>query len=174
MTNAELGLRLDPLAVDDAAEMTNVLADPELYRVIGGSPPTEEELRERYQRQVVGRSADGHEEWLNWVVRVDGVAVGYVQASVHDGRRAVVAWVIGTPWQGKGIATAAANRMLGLLVDRGVRTIDAYVAPGHLSSERVAARLGFAATGEHDDDGEQRWTWSNRISLPNRGETPVE
>ncbi|WP_370865791.1 GNAT family N-acetyltransferase [Nocardioides agariphilus] len=153
-------LRLDPLTVADAEEMTVVLADSELYRVIGGSPPTEEELRGRYERQVVGRSADGREEWLNWIVRVDGVAVGFVQASVDDHSRAVVAWVIGTAWQGQGIATAAARQMLALLADRGVTTIDAYVAPGHLASELVAARAGLVATGEHDANGEQRWTRS--------------
>jgi RimJ/RimL family protein N-acetyltransferase len=150
-------LRLDPLAVADAPEMVQVLADPELYLVTGGEPPTEDELRAAYERQVVGRSADGLEEWLNWVVRVDGVAAGYVQATVRDGR-ASVAWVIGTAWQGQGIATRAARRMLDLLAERGVGTIDAYVAPGHLASERVAARAGLTATGEYDEDGEQRWT----------------
>ncbi len=99
---------LEPLAVSDATEMAVVLADPELYRVTGGRPPTEDELRRQYERQVVGRSADGTEEWLNWVVRVDGAAAGYVQATVHDGSRAVVAWVIGTDWQGRGLATEAA------------------------------------------------------------------
>ena len=64
-------VRLDPLAVSGATEMAVVLADPELYRVIGGRPPTEEQLHQQYARQVVGRSADGREEWLNWVVRVD-------------------------------------------------------------------------------------------------------
>jgi hypothetical protein len=39
-----------------------------------------------------------------------------------------------------------------------VTTVDAYVAPGHVASERVAARAGLMATGEHDDEGEQRWT----------------
>ncbi len=150
-------ITLEPLAVSDAAEMAVVLADPELYRVTGGRPPTEDELRRQYERQVVGRSADGSEEWLNWVVRVDGAAAGYVQATVHDGSRAVVAWVIGTDWQGRGLATEAALQMLALLREREVRAIEAYIEPGHTPSERVAARIGMTATGEHDDEGEQRW-----------------
>lgn len=150
-------VRLDPLAVSDAAEMAVVLADPDLYTVIGGHPPTEKELRQQYERQVVGRSADGTEEWLNWVVRVDGAAAGYVQATVHDGSRAVVAWVIGSAWQGRGIATEAARQMLGLLRERGVDRIEASIEPGHAPSERVAERIGLVATGELDDDGEQRW-----------------
>ena len=137
--------------------MAVVLADPALYAVIGGHPPTEDELREQYGRQVVGRSADGREEWLNWVVRVDDAAAGYVQATVHDGSRAVVAWVVGTAWQGRGIAAEAARQMLALLRAREVERIEAYIEPGHTPSERVAARLGMTATGEHDAEGEQRW-----------------
>ncbi len=152
-------IRLDPLVVADAPEMTSVLADPGLYKVIGGRPPTEAELTDQYQRQVVGRSADGHQEWLNWVVRVDEAAAGYVQATVHDGSRAVAAWVIGRPWQGRGVASRAARQMMDLLRERGVTTIEAYVAPGHQPSERVAARAGLVATGELDPDGEQRWVW---------------
>ena len=152
-----MDLRLDPLRVDDATEMVGVLSDPGLYGVIGGGPPILDQLTSQYRQQVVGRSADGREVWLNWIVRVDGAAVGYVQASVHDGERAVVAWVIGRPWQGHGYAAAAAREMLALLAGRGVRRVEAHIAPGHTPSERVAARVGFTATGELDTDGEQLW-----------------
>jgi RimJ/RimL family protein N-acetyltransferase len=150
-------VQLVPLTVDDAREMAVVLADPAIYAVIGGQPPTESELRARYERQVVGRSADGTEEWLNWVVRVDGAAAGYVQATVREGSRAEVAWVIGTGWQGRGIATEAARQMLALLRERGLDSIEASIEPGHTPSERVAERIGLLATGELDADGEQRW-----------------
>jgi RimJ/RimL family protein N-acetyltransferase len=153
-------MRLDPLRVDDAAEMVTVLSDPVLYGFIGGRPPTLGELTEQYRRQVVGRSVDGHEEWLNWIIRVENVAVGYVQATVEQGRRAVVAWVIGSPWQGNGYATEAARQMLAALQVRGVRRVEAYIVPGHAASERVAARLGLRATGELSE-GEQMW-----LSLP--------
>jgi RimJ/RimL family protein N-acetyltransferase len=153
-------IRLDPLRVADAAEMVDVLAAPELYGFIGGRPPTLGELTEQYRRQVVARSVDGREEWLNWIVRVDEVAVGYVQATVHEGFRAVVAWVIGRPFQGRGYATDAAREMLVRLRVRGVRRIEAYIVPGHAASERVAARLGLHATGELSE-GEQMW-----LSLP--------
>jgi len=149
-------IRLEPLRVADAAEMVQVLAAPELYSFIGGRPPTLGELTEQYRRQVVGRSDDGREEWLNWVVRGDGTAVGYVQATVHSGERAVLAWVIGLPWQGRGYATAAAVELVGLLRARGVRRIEAYIVPGHIGSERVAARIGLTPTGRISE-GEQMW-----------------
>ena len=153
-------IRLEPLRVADAAEMVQVLGAPELYSFIGGRPPTLGELTEQYRRQVVGRSVDGREEWLNWIVRVDGIAVGYVQATVHEGARAVVAWVIGTPWQGRGYATEAAKQLVELLGARGVRRVEAYIVPGHVGSERVAARIGLQPTGRLSE-GEQMW-----LSLP--------
>jgi RimJ/RimL family protein N-acetyltransferase len=149
-------MRLDPLQVADAAEMVGVLGAPELYGFIGGRPPTLGELTEQYRRQVVRRSVDGREEWLNWIVRVDGTAVGYVQATVREGVRAVVAWVIGLPWQGRGYATEAARELLELLRARGVRRIEAYIVPGHVGSERVAERIGLTPTG-HLSEGEQMW-----------------
>jgi RimJ/RimL family protein N-acetyltransferase len=152
-------ISLDPLRVADATEMVGVLSAPALYAVTGGAPPTLDELTERYRSQVAGRAADGREEWLNWVVRVDGVAAGYVQATVHDhGSRASVAWVIGLPWQGQGLATSAARRMLALLRARGVERIEASIAPGHTPSERVAARVGLVGSGALDAAGEQLWT----------------
>jgi RimJ/RimL family protein N-acetyltransferase len=151
-------IRLDPLRVAYAEEMALVLADPGLYGFIGGAPPTAEELADRYRRQVVGRSVDGHEEWLNWIVRDAGdCAVGYVQATVHEGDRAVIAWVIGRPWQGRGYATKAARDLIDVLRSRGVRRVEAYIVPGHHASEMVAARTGLAATGQLDSEGEQLW-----------------
>ena len=76
-------LTLEPLRVDHAEEMAPLLADAELYAFTEGEPPTLEELRARYVRQVPGRSPDGVESWLNWIVRRrdDGQAVGFVQAA---------------------------------------------------------------------------------------------
>ena len=150
-------IRLDPLRVADAEEMAMVLGAPELYGFIGGQPPTLTELTDQYRRQVVGRSLDGHEEWLNWIVRLEGTAIGYVQATVHEGTRAVIAWVIGVPWQGRGYATEAARELVRLLRARGVTRIEAYIVPGHAASEMVAARSGLAATGQIDSEGEQQW-----------------
>ena len=79
-----LRLTLEPLRVDHAGEMTPLLADRSLYAFTGGQPPSLAELRGRYQRQVTGRSPDGAEAWLNWIVRRrdDGQAVGFVQAAI--------------------------------------------------------------------------------------------
>lgn len=158
-------LLLEPLRVDHAEVMTPVLSDPDMYVFTGGAPPTVDELRSRYARQVVGGSADGSQRWLNWVVRrrTDnesvGEAVGFVQATVVDanGRPdAEVAWVIGTAHQGNGFAHEAAGLMATWLRQQGIVTIFAHVHPDHAASEGVAERIGLSAT-DRVEDGEVRW-----------------
>jgi RimJ/RimL family protein N-acetyltransferase len=152
-------LDLVPLTVADADEMAGVLADPALYSFIGGEPPTRAHLVERYGSLVAGRSADGREEWHNWIVRrrSDGAATGFVQATiVDDGRGADIAWLIGTAWQGRGLAGEAAIGLVGWLESAGVTEITAHIHPAHAASGRVAARAGLEPTDAIVDD-ERVW-----------------
>jgi RimJ/RimL family protein N-acetyltransferase len=149
-------LELTPLRVSDADAMAEVLGDERLYTYIGGGPPTATELRGRYSRQVAG-SGRADEVWLNWIVRVrpDGEPAGYVQATV-TGARAEIAWVIGTPWQGRGYAREAVLALVDWLRSTGVSTVTAEVHPDHRASERVAAAAGLRVTDEVVD-GERVW-----------------
>jgi RimJ/RimL family protein N-acetyltransferase len=152
-------LDLRPLQPVDAAEMVAVLGDPSLYAFIGGEPPTRDALRNRYERLTAGRSADGREEWRDWIVRTraDGRAIGTVQATIVDhGKQAAIAWVIGVPWQGHGFATDAATALVAWLVARGVSSISATIHPDHDASATVARRVGFEPT-EEMLDGERVW-----------------
>jgi RimJ/RimL family protein N-acetyltransferase len=152
-------LRLEPLRVDDAVEMAVVLADPALYEFTGGAPPSVNELATRYGYQVAGRSADGTEVWANWIARLagEGTAIGFVQATITGGGGAAdVGWVIGVPWQGRGLATEAGRALLGWLDAAGVERVTAHIHPGNAPSARMAAALGFVVTSGLVD-GEQVW-----------------
>ncbi|NEB41824.1 GNAT family N-acetyltransferase [Streptomyces sp. SID14515] len=160
--------RLDALPLDPAyaEEMAAVLADPALYVFTGGGPPEPAALRARYERQCAG-SPDPAELWWNWVLRVrtDGRLAGYVQATVR-GPRAEIAWVVGTPWQGRGYASEAAKGLAAHLTSAsagGVRTLVAHVHPDHTASEAVASAAGLEPTGEWED-GERRWTGNPPVS----------
>jgi len=122
-------LTLEPLLVDHAAEMTPLLDDNDLYTYIGGRPATLDELRDRYRRQSVGRSAEGDQGWLNWVVRhrASGAAAGTVQALTRRGERlsADLAWMIATGHQRQGYATGAAAGMVAWLRSHGGRQLAA-------------------------------------------------
>ncbi|MFJ6940201.1 GNAT family N-acetyltransferase [Streptomyces sp. NPDC101132] len=155
-------LNLVPLAVEHAEEMAAVLGDPALHDFTGGAPYSPEALRERYVRLVAG-SPDPAVLWWNWVVRVreEDRLAGTVQATVAlagPGAEcaAEVAWVVGTPWQGRGIAREAARGLVAWLREQGVRTVRAHVHPDHHASAAVAAAAGLAPT-PHVHDGEIRW-----------------
>ncbi len=154
-------LRLEPLRVDHAEELALVLDDLRLHEFIGGRPLRLEELRGRYERQVAGRSADGHERWLNWVVRehASGSAVGVVQATVTPGtpERAQLAWTVAVSFQGRGYAREAAALVVDWLTHRGVGELWALIHPDHVASSRVAVSLGLSPT-EKVVEGEVRWS----------------
>ncbi|WP_329793659.1 GNAT family N-acetyltransferase [Lentzea sp. DG1S-22] len=149
-------LDLVPLRVDHAAEMAEVLADPALHTFTGGALLTPEALRARYERLTAG-SPDPSTRWLNWVItlRDENRLTGTVQATITD-HVAEVAWVVGIPWQGRGIAREAAQGLVTWLRTQPVHTVIAHVHPDHHASAAVASAAGLTPTSEVQD-GEVRW-----------------
>jgi RimJ/RimL family protein N-acetyltransferase len=175
-------LRLAAVRETDAEEMAVVLSDPRLHEFIGGGPLGVFELRAQYRRWLAG-SGNPAEIWLNWVVRLreTSEAVGTVQATVTladpagsagaggsavttgPARAAEVAWVIGTPWQGRGYAAEAAGALVAWLTSAGVGDVTACIHPRHRASEGVAERAGFALTTGMVD-GERVWRFQRDAS----------
>jgi RimJ/RimL family protein N-acetyltransferase len=150
-------LRLDPLRVEDADEMAELLDDVRLHEFTGGAPETLDELRARYERQVAGESRG----WLNWIAREreTDATVGTVQATLFEERglaAAELAWIVVSRYQGRGYAREAAAGMVAWLRGQGVEVFVAHVHPAHAASIAVARRLGLAP-GASRDDGEVRW-----------------
>lgn len=139
--------------------MAVTLSDPALHTFIGGSPLDPAALRTRYERLVTG-SPDPTVSWCNWVLRLRKTAhlTGTVQATVTEDLTAEIAWVVGTPWQGHGLASEAALGLVGWLRERGIRTVVAHIHPDHRASAAVATAAGLAPT-EEEQDGEVRWRW---------------
>ncbi|MDQ1065015.1 GNAT family N-acetyltransferase [Streptomyces canus] len=159
--------RLDllPLHLEHAEEMAAVLSDPALHTFIGGTPDTPQALRSRYQRMTAG-SPDPAVSWLNWVIRLrdKSCLTGTVQATVSPsghGSIAEIAWVVGTPWQGKGIATEAARGLVAWLGRQPVYAVIAHIHPEHRASAAVATAVGLTPTDEWHE-GEIRWHQSFR------------
>jgi RimJ/RimL family protein N-acetyltransferase len=159
--------RLDllPLHVEHAEEMAAVLSDPALHTFIGGTPDAPQALRSRYQRMTAG-SPDPAVSWLNWVIRLrdKSCLTGTVQATVSlsgHGSIAEIAWVVGTPWQGRGIATEAARGLVAWLGRQSVHTVIAHIHPEHRASAAVATAAGLTPTDEWHG-GEIRWHRSLR------------
>ena len=148
-------LVLSPLDVLDAAEMVGVLSDKDLYTFTDGHPPSRDELEELYGLQVGGSSKDS-ETWHNWILRLEGVCIGYVQATVML-QDSDLAWVVGVPWQGQGYATEASIAVRDWLAVQGVNRFFAHIHPDHSASKAVARNLGMVPTGDIDEEGEMIW-----------------
>lgn len=150
---------LEPLRIDHAVEMVDVLSSAALYEFTGGEPPTLDDLTARYASQVRGVSPGGAEDWRNWIVRsaATSEAIGFVQATIQRrSQSAHLAWVIGTRWWGRGYAAEAASSAVELLRKDDVARFTARISPGHDASERVAQKLGLHPTAQLVD-GEVVW-----------------
>jgi RimJ/RimL family protein N-acetyltransferase len=157
-------LTVEPLTPEHATEMQTVLADPALHVFTGGAPRSATELAARYARLATRRSGDGTEVWGNWVLRVaaTGRAVGELQTTLPstgpEGGPALVAWVLGSAFQGQGYASEAAVSLVDRLLAAGW-SVAADIHPDHVASQRVARAAGLALT-DQVVDGEQRWNIS--------------
>src|SRR4051812_48496517 len=102
------GLTLEPQFASHARAMFEVLSDEAIYLFENEPPASLAALSARFKRLESRRSPDGSQQWLNWVIRLhSGDVAGYVQATVHADGRAALAYVLGSGFWGKGIATKA-------------------------------------------------------------------
>ena len=146
MAHSEVSLT--PVKSGDAMEMFAALDHPGVGDFIGGPvADSPESMRLLMERWVAGPSSkDVQELWFNYIVRLsDGTAIGHAQATVHSSW-AEVAWVLGTPWWGKGLGFETATLLLReLAAQLSIPMAWATVHPDNDRSVRMLARLGFQA-----------------------------
>ena len=145
-------LRLEPQTAAHADEMFAVLRDPAIYEYENEPPHSLDWLRERFTKLETRRSADGREQWLNWVIRLpSGELAGYVQATVMPGGRAVIAYILHSRHWGRGIARRSVEAMLVELAARhGVTSLQAVLKRDNARSLRLLERLGFSSAQNGD------------------------
>lgn len=149
-------LVLEPLVMDHAEAMFDLLCDPEIHRYLDHPPPPSiEHLRGVYERLESRQSPDGRQRWLNWALRArDGPLLGYVQATVTAQGDAWVAYVLSRQHWGRGHAAAAMRAMLEhLKVAYEVHRFLATVEVDNLRSIRLLERLGFQPATENELGG---------------------
>ena len=155
---ASKALRLEPLVAAHAEEMFAPLSSSAIYDYTHGQPPlSAATLRERYVRLEAGRSADGRQQWLNWIVRLNsGRCAGYVQATIYPGRTADFAYAFAPEYWGQGVAFEACQAALPHLFGAlGVTALFATVDPQNSRSIRLLNRLRFVeVTPAHYPHGE--------------------
>lgn len=157
--------------MEHAPEAVSVFDDVRLHTWTGGTPAPLTQLEARYARQSAGRSPDGSQGWLNWMLRrtSDGLLIGTVQATLYrrpatgdatgDAIEASLAWVVGVDHQGAGYGREGALAMASWLRAQGVGKLVAHIRPGHDASAGIAQALGLRASTVVAD-GEVRWSES--------------
>jgi RimJ/RimL family protein N-acetyltransferase len=142
-------LTLEPQLASHAEEMFAVLSDPAIYEYENAPPASVDALRARYAKLESRRSADGRDQWLNWVIRMDGVGlIGYVQATVHANGSAAIAYEIASAHWGRGLGRRATEAMVEELANHyGVTTLFAVAKERNHRSLRLLERLGFSRAG---------------------------
>jgi ribosomal-protein-alanine N-acetyltransferase len=136
---------LEPQAVAHAEEMFRVQSDPAIYAYENAPPQSLEWLRERLRKLESRQSADGREQWLNWVVRLPtSELAGYVQATVDGDGNAAIAYELASAYWGRGLGYAAVSAMIGELAGHyEARHLTAVFKRDNVRSRKLLERLGF-------------------------------
>jgi len=139
-------LTLEPQTAAHADDMFVVLGDPAIYEFENEPPRSLEWLRQRFTKLESRQSADGGEQWLNWVIRVPGCGlIGYVQATLRRDGSATIAYELASAYWGRGFASEALRAMIDELFARyDVRELSAVLKGANGRSLRLLERLGFA------------------------------
>lgn len=149
-------LVLAPLREADADRLSGLLADAVLREWLHAEDV--DGLRDRFKRWESGRTPDGRETWLNWIVTSgdDARALGWAQATVSGGV-AVIAYAILPDERGRGVATEAVRAITGWLYEQpGITGVEANIDPVNRASQFVAANAGFIRT-DRVRGGEEIW-----------------
>ena len=139
-------LRLEPLSAAHAEEMFAPMSAIAIYDYIPGEPPSSvDALTQRYVQLARGRSADGEQQWLNWIVRLHcGRCAGFVQATIYPALTADFAFAFAPDHWGRGIAFEACRAAVPCLSDEhNVTTLFATADRRNARSVRLLTRLGF-------------------------------
>ena len=89
---------------------------------------------------------------VQWVIEVDGDCAGWVTLDVSSREHGVasVGYSISEPFRGRGLATAAVRKVIGIAFDPAgpnLERLEAIAAIGNLASRRVLTKAGFHEEG---------------------------
>lgn len=146
-TSVGRGARLEPLHVRHVAALATLAGAPDLAEEA-------EELARGQGAAWVTRSQAAAREGreLRFTVLAGDEVAGLVSLLALAPRTATLAYWIGAPHRGRGLATTAARQALGYAARRlAVEQVQARVRAGNAASARVLEKLGFrAAPGAAD------------------------
>jgi [ribosomal protein S5]-alanine N-acetyltransferase len=148
-------LLLEPILPAHAPVLYESMQEERLYRFIPQDPlETLEALTDRYDFLSARRSPDGREAWLNWAVRERGSGdyAGTLETTVYLDATAIIAYMVFVPFQRRGFAAEACERLLEhLFEDYRVNMVAAEIDTRNAASIALVESLGFERVGFQKD-----------------------
>lgn len=147
LCDADVGITLRPLRVADAAEVAALSSDPDIHRFTMITRTLTPESSQR--RAVAAERAWRSGRAVRFAIRdADGVLLGECSVWFMPMRTAELAYWLGVPARGRGVATAALRLISRWVVDEfDVGRLQLKTHPGNLGSQRVASKVGFQREG---------------------------
>ncbi len=161
LSNTRNELRLDPIKAGYARLVFKEFSDSRIYEYIPYLPPqTPEVLEERFKKLEEGKSPDGRQIWLNWLVfdEQKNKHVAWLQATVTDDI-AEIAYVVFLDYWRMGYGYRSVSLMLIYLTSSfTLSKIRATMSVGNLASIALASRIGMKCVervenGDHLPNG---------------------
>jgi len=147
MANIEtLHLCIESLSIQHAERIIKYVQNPAIYSYIPGDPPSLSDLTKRIKFLAGGKSPDGSELWLNWVLvlRESNSPVGTFQATINPQQASSIAYEIFVPYWRSGYGYEAAKAVVDHLFDRyPIPALTANIDTRNIASIKLVEKLGF-------------------------------
>ena len=145
MGTAVARLTYEPLVVEHAPALVAALGSPQVNRyLVEPEPATVPAAVVHIRRLCAGPPpARGEERWLNFAVLLEGTLVGRLEATITR-RHAELAYLFGSRYWGRGLATEAVLWLISHCASAGVDEFWAAVPPENRRSIGLLERLNFA------------------------------
>ncbi|MDD9939652.1 MAG: GNAT family N-acetyltransferase [Myxococcales bacterium] len=143
-------LTAQPVVKQHAAVMAEVLRDPLTYRFLEEGPPSVSKLERQYEFLAGGKSPDGTEHWLTWILipKDQTTPIGFVQATVREPDTVHVAYLLAPAAWRKGYGYEAVSGMLEVVFARyDVARAVAEMDTRNVASIGLVEALGFRHAG---------------------------
>jgi RimJ/RimL family protein N-acetyltransferase len=142
-------VQLEPWGEDDLDLDLRMLGDPEMTRYLGGPESAEHTAQRHARKLLLPDSGAGRTFKIVLQATGEGVgSVGYWEHSWHGEDIYEIGWLVLTPFQGRGIASAAtALAIAQARVDRKHQFLHAFPSVENGPSNGICRKLGFTLVG---------------------------
>lgn len=141
---------LQPWSKDDLALLEKLLGDPDMMVHLGG-PESPQQILERHQRYL-RLPETGNDRMFTIVLQPEAETVGsigYWEKNWRDQMVYETGWSVLPGYQGRGIATKAAEAVIALArLEHRLRFLHAFPSVSNGASNAICRKLGFSLIEE--------------------------